>query len=425
VKGDISIPPLRDLPPGRLAQRREHLLFEITRERESRGALVRPSPSRWGRPGRRRLVALAAAVLVVAVGTASAFSTVRAFFLDRGFIGLPPQGATPSAPERGELVVYWDGFSGTLRPVRGGTMVRAWLYADGRLIWDRRHHGGPVAVPVPEGANELNSGYLEQRLSPEGVALVRAEVAALFDRSRNLLETYQADDPLRSGGPPWGWRGPARRLTLFTPRGSEFSGSPGSMEVPDGDRFVRLVWGGLGANAKEAAWVRKHRQGTIATPEQLSRLRRIDAMLTDPTSVLPPSAWAIREVRAYVPSDYAVCIDIAPPKDASHLLSLLPARAADLLDDKSRTRTGDGVVEAREGHTVVLGQSVTDCYKVETEEAREVADALSGLDREPGWGNVGLAYRVNDGVPPIREPTTIWFEPYFPHGEFTFSGPFG
>ncbi len=38
MKGDVSIPPLRDLPPGRLAQRREHLLFEITSERESRGA---------------------------------------------------------------------------------------------------------------------------------------------------------------------------------------------------------------------------------------------------------------------------------------------------------------------------------------------------------------------------------------------------
>jgi hypothetical protein len=197
------------------------------------------------------------------------------------------------------------------------------------------------------------------------------------------------------------------------------------MEVPDGDRFVRLVWGGLGGNAREAAWVRKHRQGTIATPEQLSGLRRIDAMLTNPTSVLPPSAWAVREVRAYVPSDYAVCIDTAPPMDARDLLSLLPARAADLLGENTRMRSREGVVEAREGHTVVLGQSVTDCYKVETEEAREVAEALSGLDREPGWGNVGLAYRVNGGVRPTMEPTTIWFEPYFPHGEFTFSGPFG
>src|SRR5215207_5097510 len=108
MRGLLSIPRTRDLPPGRLAQRREHLRFEITRERGSRGAHAHPWPSRWGRAGRRRLLVLAAAVLIVAVGTASAFGTVRAFFLDRGFIGLPPLGATPSSPASGELeVFYW------------------------------------------------------------------------------------------------------------------------------------------------------------------------------------------------------------------------------------------------------------------------------------------------------------------------------
>ena len=76
MKGDFSIPPLRDLPPGRLAQRREHLLFEITHAGESRGA--RPLVAlAVGRPGRRRLLVLAAAVLVVVVGTASAFGGAR------------------------------------------------------------------------------------------------------------------------------------------------------------------------------------------------------------------------------------------------------------------------------------------------------------------------------------------------------------
>src|SRR6266508_3274319 len=195
MKGDISIPPLRDLPPGRLAQRREHLLFEITRERDSRGALARPWPSRWGRPGRRRLVALAAAVLVVVVGTASAFSGVRAFFLDRGFIGLAPEGATPSAPQSGDLVVHWEGWIATLPPQRDGRdLFRAWAYADGRIIWARRDHVPGPNRGIPEGANEFNSGYLEQRLTPEGVELVRAAVAVLFERSRTGLETGPADD---------------------------------------------------------------------------------------------------------------------------------------------------------------------------------------------------------------------------------------
>jgi hypothetical protein len=417
MKGDVSIPPLRDLPPGRLAQRKEHLLFEITRERESRGALARPWPTRWRRPRRQRILVLAAAALVAVVGTASAFSGVRAFFLDGGFIGLPPVGATPSAPESGELVAHWEGLSATLPR----NFVRAWLYADGRIIWDRRPwHEDPTAGRPPEGANELVSGYLEQRLTPEGVELVRSAVVGLFDRSRALLVTVPAHD----GWPPP--PAPGRSLALFVPRGSDFSGS-GSVEVPDGERLVRLGWGGLGGNEKEVAWIREHLEGTIATPEQLSALRRIDALLTDPASVLPSSAWAVREVRAYVPSHYAVCIHTAPPKDASQLLSLLPPRAADLLRDKSRTSSEDDVlsnIDQEPGHIVVIGRSVTYCFKVETEEAREVAEALSGVDPEPGWRHYGLAYRVAEPVNNLNR-TWIWFEPYFPHGHFTFSGPAG
>jgi hypothetical protein len=404
VKGDFSIPPLRDLPPGRLAQRREHLLFEITRERESRGALARPWPSRWGRLGWRRLVALAAAVLVVVVGTASAFSGVSAFFLDRGFIGLAPEGATPSAPESGELVVHWEGFSGR-------DIVRVRVYADGRMIWDRRAHGVPVRIP--EAANELNSGYLERRLTPEGVELVRSAVAELFARTRAVLETVPAVN---------GWPPAVGRLALLVP--SDYP-TDASVQVPDGDRLVRLGWTGFGGNAKRDAWVREHLDGTLASAEQLSALRRVDALLTDPASVLPLSAWAVRDVRAYVPTHYAVCIDTSPPKDASQVLSLLPGRVADLLRDTSRTSRGGEVVEAREGgRTVVLGSSVTYCFKVGTEDAHEVADAVSGLEPEPGWRQFGLAYRVAEPVNHLN-PTRLWFEPYFPDGRFAFSGPFG
>ena len=144
---------------------------------------------------RRRLLVLALAALVV-FGTASAFATVREFFLDRGFIGLPPIGATPSAPESGELVVYLDKHH-----------YRAWVYADGRMIW-QRDTLGPLGRKVPGGANEVTSGYLEQRLTPEGVELVRSAVVGLVDRSRSLLETVP-DDPR-----PGRFRG---RLALFLP----------------------------------------------------------------------------------------------------------------------------------------------------------------------------------------------------------------
>lgn len=339
-------------------------------ERQQEQTILAPKGRQGG--GRRRVVALAAAALVVAVGTASAIGGVRAFFLDRGFIGLPPEGATPSAPESGELVLRWLGRSETLG---GRPLVRVWVYADGRIIWSQTasRSGG-----IPEGASELTSGYLEQRLTPEGVELLRSEVIGLLEGSRTPLETVPTDDDPRRGA--------------F------------GVEVRDGDRLVRL---------------REQSEGTMAMPEQLSARRRIDALLTDPASVLPSSAWAVREVRAYVPSHYAVCIRTSPPKNASQLLSLLPTRAADVLRDTAPTRIDGDVVEAREGYTVVLGRSVTYCFKVATEEAREVAEAHSGFDPDPGFHNVVLAYRLAEPIDGRELSTAIWFEPYFPHGQYT------
>ena len=81
---------------------------------------------------------------------------------DAGFIGLPPANASPSSPVSGELVDCY--------PVHGEPpyegMVR--LYADGRLIWLSyydNHESGP-------GENSRSTGFLEQRLTPEGVQRV-------------------------------------------------------------------------------------------------------------------------------------------------------------------------------------------------------------------------------------------------------------
>ena len=370
MNGDFSIPPLRDLPPHRLAERREHLISEIAQP-----------PSRRPLP-RRGLLALVAAALIVVVGAASAIGGVRAIILDRGFIGLPPVGATPSAPESGELVIRWLGRSKTLaRGPYSAPLFRVWVYADGRVIWSQETPQSSRLVP--EAANELTSGYLEQRLTPEGVELLRLEVIGLLQRSGIPLETIPTEDePVRFG-----------------------------VEVRDGDRLVRAncCW--------DPDW---DRQGSgTATPEQLAAFRRVDALLTDTASVLPPSAWAVREIRAYVPSHYQVCMGTSPRQDVSDLLSLLPARAADLLRDRSRTSSEDDVVsniDQEPGHMVVIGRSVTYCSKLATEEAREVAEALSGLDQDPNFHGVVLAYRVAEAVNNLT-PTSIWFEPYFPHGQ--------
>jgi hypothetical protein len=179
------------------------------------------------------------------------------------------------------------------------------------------------------------------------------------------------------------------------------SNSRFGVEVRDGDRLVSPNWEGTG----------------IATPEQLAARRRVGALLTDTASVLPPSAWAVREIRAYVPSYYQVCMDSSPPKDLSQLLALLPAQAADVLRGKRMEGSEGGLVETREGgRTVVIGRSATYCTKLSTEETREVAEPLSGLDQDPRFHRMILAEPVAN-----LNPTSIWFEPYLPHGKVTCS----
>ena len=337
-------------------------------ERQQEQTILAPKRRQGG--GRRRLVAFAAAALIVVVGTASAIGGVRAFVLDQGFVGLPPVGAAPSTPEDGELVLHWMVRSVTI----GGLQSRAWVYSDGRIVWSR--HDGPL----PEGANELISGYLEQRLTPDGVELLRSQLVAsgLFDRSRKLVVPVEY-------GSAWGW-----------------------VEVYDGDEPVRLQWGKPHFPLMESA--------AAATPEQLSALLAIDPLLAIEPSVLPATAWADRSIRAYVPSHFAACLGAWTPKadrtptDESSLLSLLPSRAEDLLRAKSRTMS----VNAQ-------GDFVEDsfCSTLTTDEARELAETLSG-HLGPGLTKWGMKYRLAE---PVIEDLSedlapsLLIEPYLPHGQ--------
>lgn len=90
---------------------------------------------------------------------------------DVGFIGLPPLGASPSAPESGELVISF--VNPDFPPFKGMTR----LYADGRVIWFRYGIGNE---PYD------SSGYLEQRLTPEGVELVRMLAGEPVQGARRL-----------------------------------------------------------------------------------------------------------------------------------------------------------------------------------------------------------------------------------------------
>ena len=297
---------------------------------------------------RRRLVVVLAALALATALTVAAWAIVREFVLDKGFIGLPPVGATPSTPEGGELVIhYWVG------------ETRAWVYADGRLI----RLGGNS--DLPEAANRRSSGLLEQRLTPEGVELLRSEIV-----STGLFGHDQ---------PPGGSKPSPHNV----------------IQVRIGDRLVRVA-----ASLFE---------------------RRLVERLADPAAWLPASAWANRQIRAYVPSRYAILYGGLPQTiERSRIFSLLPAPAEDLLRAHE--------VAPRQGHIVGPLTTTSFTYYVSdltTEEARAFAQALddAGLKQFLPTGQLGYRSEApgTSVDPPVPEKgqseVFITFEPYLPHGE--------
>jgi hypothetical protein len=318
------------------------------------------SRAQLGRRRRRVVVAIAAAALV-AVGTASAFGAVRDIFRV-GFIGLPPKGATRSAPESagptpttpasGELVLsYWGPAAGNSDYGRGGVgKSRIWVYADGRLIFLRE-------AAIPEGANQLFTGFLEQRLTPKGAELLRSEIVSAASLGH---------EPPADGEP--------------VPFGTD-------IQVRTGNRLVRV--------------------------DRASGLERLVARLTDPASWLPASAWQDREITAYEPSRYAVCYGAPQRIEPSRIFSLLPAPAVALLRTKERKEEG------------ATGLYCSDATTQEARELTAALDDGGPAQGELGDGRgPERAYHLvwQFEVPGSRRETVrIFIEPYLPHGEWTCS----
>jgi hypothetical protein len=235
---------------------------------------------------------------------------------------LPPEGAAPSMPAQGELVVgfvYGHTFGDP-----GAVFVN--LYADGRLIWDRW-----------DGSQQL-PGWKEQRLTPEGVELMRSEFIStgLFDHDLDLTSIH----------------------------GLYF----GRIQVRNGDRLVRVAWGDQVAGRRP--------QGTTA--EQAAALKRLDARLADPAAWLPARAWEDPTIRRYVASRYVISFQWreqeVPSMGLSRLLDSLPRPA------KVRLRAA-GIT--RSTYTNLVGTYEVWNASVSTEEARAL-DAIfrgAGVER--------------------------------------------
>jgi hypothetical protein len=342
-----------------VSQLKRELLAAAERQ-QGHTVLAPKSGGRWlerfrAVPGRRRrLVVVLAALALATAATTAGWAIVREVVLDKGFIGLPPLGATPSAPESGELVIQYR--VDLEHPDAG----RGWVYADGRLITLRRKSD------LPEAANRWSSGFLEQRLTPEGIELLRSEIVStgLFDQNQ--------------------------------PPGSTFGGH-NVIQVRIGDRLVRV----------QADFPRRLRE-RIAAPELW----------------LPASAWKDRQIRAYVASRYAIYYGgLFQTIERSQLLHLLPARAGDLL--RAQDPMPNPGFAGGAGSPIPITRYVSD---LTTEEARALARALDDAGLRQKTPHAQLAYLVE--IPgtsvdppgpakgPVRNGVFISFEPYLPHGEW-------
>jgi hypothetical protein len=168
-----------------------------------------------------------------------------------------------------------------LRP----TPTTIWnVYAGGRIISQKWTSSGDAMV-VPKGARRLDTGYVQQRLTRQGVQLLRSKILATGLFEQNLR--------LDLGG---------HHLWV-------------NHAVRRGDRMVMVE----GVSSPDPSW---NEHFTKATPAQIHALAWIEKLVADPARWLPASAWADRQIRAFVPARYMIAVDRSYPD-----LSKLPAPA--------------------------------------------------------------------------------------------------
>jgi hypothetical protein len=196
---------------------------------------------------------------------------------------LPPEGALPSTPETGELVAT-IAFSRFNPDAPSDTSIS--LYADGRLVW----------LPAYLPADAMPRGISERRLNNDGVELVRQEFLAI-----GITGQQPADS--------WIW-----------------SSCACIIRVRDGDRL-------LSSDLPPSP-----NPDTPVDPDLDRRLDHLIEYITNVDSSVPPSGWADREVRPYVPSKYRLrvwtegAVNQAVPDVSALMAQLLPTPLVERLD---------------------------------------------------------------------------------------------
>ena len=194
------------------------------------------------------------------------------------------------------------------------------IYADGRVIWE-----------IGDG----DPGYLQRRLTPEGIERLRSRAVStgLFEQDNGLTLDHVS----------------------------------GSMEFRRGDRSVIVVWGkdpsAIRSWAK--AYVPRGLETTsAATAEQKIEVVELVAFLADPTAWrLPRRMYLQPETSPFVPSRILVVYDLGKPD-----WSELPSPAREIVSSRL-----EGLIR-RDG-----------CQVISADQAREIVRALTQAGIDAGY----------------------------------------
>ena len=132
----------------------------------------------------RRFALLPTVVALVAAALGSGGAVAEGDVKDpvapaRHLAGVPPRGTHASTPTTGKLMLSFN-------LERSPHLI--WnVYADGRVIWQQWSSSGDPTV-IPRGARMIDTGFVQQRLTPQGLQLLRAKILStgLFEHSLRL-----------------------------------------------------------------------------------------------------------------------------------------------------------------------------------------------------------------------------------------------
>lgn len=187
------------------------------------------------------------------------------------FAGLPPAGTGVSLPADGTMVL-------NVRPESGGSWQ---VYADGRVIWQRwSSQGDPLVTPL--GADPQETTYVQQRLTPQAVQLLLSKVRAV-GRAAGLFRHSQG----------------------YGNAALDADHQAAWYQVCSNNHHL------INAQVLNPALLQPN--DPAETPTQIRALAQIVALVSDSGNQRPPSAWADRAIRPYVPSHYLMAWERSAP----------------------------------------------------------------------------------------------------------------